>query len=80
LNQTDVLFVSIADTDAEVAGFEINKNNDGDELNRFMQDKNAKKNDYIPSQTKKIRTRSSVVKRPSSNKKSSKKYVHRVKI
>jgi len=62
----------IADSDNEDIGFGIDEENDGDELIRFTQDKNAKKHDYIPNRTKKIRTESSVVKRPSSKNKSGK--------
>ncbi len=60
----------IADSDNEDFGFKIDEENDGDELIRFTQDKNAKKHDYIPSRIKKIRSKSFVVKRPSSKKKS----------
>ena len=37
------------DSDNEDIGFGIDEENDGDELIRFTQDKNAKKHDYIPS-------------------------------
>jgi hypothetical protein len=60
----------IAVSDNKDFGFGIDEENDGDELIRFTQDKNAKKHDYIPSRTKKIRTESFVVKRPCSKKKS----------
>ena len=62
----------IADSDNEDIGFGIEEENDGNELIRFTQDKNATKHDYIPSRTKKIGTESYVVKRPSSKKKSGK--------
>ena len=61
-----------ADSDNEDFGFGIDEENDGDELMRFTQDKTAKKHDYIPSRTKKIRTESIVARRPSSKKKTCK--------
>jgi hypothetical protein len=60
----------IVDSDNEDFGFGIDEEIDGDELIRFTQDMNAKKHDCIPSRTKKITTERSIVKRPSSKKKS----------
>jgi hypothetical protein len=70
--KTNVYFVLIVDSDNEDIGFEIDEENYGDEFIRFTQDKNAKKHNYITSRTKKIRTESSVVTRPSSKNKSGK--------
>ncbi len=78
MDKFDVYFVFIVDTDEEDAELGIDEENDGDDLIRFTQDNNAKKHDDIPSRTKKIRTTGFVVKRPSSKRKSGKKYVHMV--